>query len=68
MGGLPLLGADAIELLREEMSRAGLDPEALVMREVGDERAAEREGFLGLADDPRRRPRRRSRPAISPAG
>ena len=39
--------ADAIERTREEMSRAGLEPEALVIREVDNERAAEREAFPG---------------------
>jgi hypothetical protein len=37
----------AIELVREEMAAAGLDPAALVVREVGDRSQAEEEGFVG---------------------
>jgi hypothetical protein len=38
---------EAIELTRAEMKRAGLDPEALDVREVRDRAAAERERFAG---------------------
>jgi hypothetical protein len=38
---------DAIELVREEMAAAGLDPGALVEREVNTEDAAERERMPG---------------------
>lgn len=37
----------AIELVREQMELAGLDPETLVVREIVDHEAAEREGFPG---------------------
>jgi hypothetical protein len=37
----------AIEIAREQMALAGVDPEALVVREIVDEQAAEREGFPG---------------------
>jgi hypothetical protein len=37
----------AIEITREQMRRAGLDPERLEVREIGDEADAEREGFPG---------------------
>jgi hypothetical protein len=37
----------AIEIAREQMERAGLDPEALVVREIVDHEAAAREGFPG---------------------
>jgi hypothetical protein len=38
---------DAIAAVRDEMSRAGLDPESLEVREVRSDDAAEREGFVG---------------------
>jgi hypothetical protein len=38
---------EAIELVRAEMAAAGLDPGALVVREVGDHAAAERDRFVG---------------------
>jgi hypothetical protein len=37
----------AIEITREQMSRAGLDPDRLVVREMADEEQAEAEGFPG---------------------
>jgi hypothetical protein len=37
----------AIELVRDEMRRLGLDPQALAVREVHDDGEAEREGFPG---------------------
>ena len=37
----------AIELVREQMVLAGLDPAALEVREIVDERAAAREDFAG---------------------
>src|SRR5437773_866202 len=37
----------ARELVREEMSAAGLDPDALEVREVATGAAAEDEGFVG---------------------
>ena len=37
----------ALAELREEMTAAGLDPESLVVREIGDEAEAERAGFVG---------------------
>jgi hypothetical protein len=37
----------AIELLRDELARAGLDPERLVVREIRDEAEAARERFPG---------------------
>ncbi len=37
----------AIELVRSEMAVAGLDPDALVIREVGDQAAAARDRFVG---------------------
>ena len=39
--------AEATALVREEMRAAGLDPEALSVREVSDPADAEREGFPG---------------------
>ena len=38
---------EAIELVRAEMTAAGLDPGALVVREVGDQAEAERDRFVG---------------------
>ena len=38
---------EAIELVRAEMAAAGLDPGALVVREVGDQAEAERDRFVG---------------------
>ncbi len=38
---------EAIELVRQEMKRAGLDPQILRVREVHDEAEAERLGFPG---------------------
>ena len=37
----------AVELVRNEMGAAGLDPEQLIVREVGSDREAERERFVG---------------------
>jgi hypothetical protein len=37
----------AAEITREEMARAGLDPRAVVVREITDDAAAEREEFPG---------------------
>ena len=37
----------ALELLREEMAAQGLDPGAVVMREVATDEDAERERFVG---------------------
>jgi hypothetical protein len=37
----------AIELVREEMALAGLDPERLEVREVSSEEIAERQQFVG---------------------
>jgi hypothetical protein len=37
----------ALEELREAMAGAGLDPDAVVVREIEDEAAAERERFTG---------------------
>ena len=37
----------AIEIVRAEMAEAGLDPQALAVREVADEREAELAGFPG---------------------
>jgi hypothetical protein len=37
----------AIELVRAEMTEAGLDPDGLVVREIGDQAQAEGEGFVG---------------------
>jgi hypothetical protein len=36
-----------IEIVREQMVLAGLDPETLVVREIADETAAAREAFPG---------------------
>lgn len=36
-----------MEMTREEMSAAGLDPESLILREVRDDAEAEAEGFAG---------------------
>ena len=44
--------------MREEMAALGLDPEAIDVREVRTDADAEREEFVGLADDPGRRARR----------
>ncbi len=38
---------EAIELVREEMAAAGLDPGRLELREVGSDAGAERERFFG---------------------
>jgi len=38
---------EALAELREEMTAAGLDPEAVVMREIRDDAEAERTGFVG---------------------
>jgi len=38
---------DAIALVREEMTQAGLDPESLRVREVRDEAEADSVGFAG---------------------
>ena len=38
---------EAIEIVREEMAAAGLDPEALEVREVANDADAERERFVG---------------------
>jgi hypothetical protein len=37
----------AIEITREQMTRAGLDPDALAVREIRDQAEAEAEGFPG---------------------
>ncbi|HEY8001360.1 MAG: hypothetical protein ACHQJ5_04340 [Vicinamibacteria bacterium] len=37
----------AIEIVREQMAVAGLDPETLVVREIVDEQESRREGFPG---------------------
>jgi len=37
----------ALEMLREEMTAAGLDPESIEVREVLTDADAEREGFVG---------------------
>lgn len=37
----------AIDLVREQMGRLGLDPDELDVREIADEAEAEREGFPG---------------------
>ena len=37
----------AIEITREQMTRAGLDPDRLVVREIADDEQAEAEGFPG---------------------
>lgn len=37
----------ALELLRREVERAGLDPEAVVVTEIGGEADAARQGFPG---------------------
>jgi hypothetical protein len=36
-----------IEIVREQMARAGLDPASLVVREIADDAAAQRESFPG---------------------
>jgi len=38
---------EAIEVVREEMQRAGLDPGSLLVREIHDEAEADRVGFAG---------------------
>jgi hypothetical protein len=38
---------EAVELVREEMAAAGLDPERLEVRELRTDGEAEREGFVG---------------------
>jgi hypothetical protein len=38
---------EALHDLREEMTAAGLDPESVVLREIGDDADAERAGFVG---------------------
>src|SRR5436190_1304932 len=38
---------EALDLLREEMSAVGLDPEAVLVREIATDADAEREGFPG---------------------
>jgi hypothetical protein len=37
----------AIEIVREQMALAGLDPQTLAIREIVDDQAAEREDFPG---------------------
>lgn len=37
----------ALAMLREEVAAAGLDPEAIAVREVATDSEAEREGFVG---------------------
>jgi len=44
--GCPSAGP-AIELVRAEMAAAGLDPDSLAVREVGDQAQAEHERFVG---------------------
>lgn len=39
--------APAVELVRDQMASAGLDPETLAVREIPDEEEAAREGFPG---------------------
>ena len=38
---------EALDELREEMIAAGLDPESVVVREIGDDAEAGRAGFVG---------------------
>lgn len=38
---------ETAQIVREEMTAAGLDPDGLELREVPSDEAAEREGFVG---------------------
>jgi hypothetical protein len=37
----------ALEMLREEMEKAGLDPESVSVHEIDTDESADREGFVG---------------------